>query len=248
MMTAKSKLNNREKKMEPKYKRVLLKISGEALAGEQKFGINDAIVADVAAQVKEVYDLGVEIAIVVGGGNFWRGRTSNSMDRATADYMGMLATVINSLALQDALENIGIPTRVQTSIEMREIAEPYIRRRAVSELAKGNIVIFGAGTGNPFFSTDTTAALRAAEVDADVILLAKNIDAVYSDDPAKNPNAVKYENLTHSEVLEKDLKVMDATAAALCRDNKIAIHVFALSEKGNVLKAVYGEKIGTLIV
>ena len=234
--------------MEPKYKRVLLKISGEALAGEQRFGINDEIVGNVAKQIKEVFDLGVEVAIVVGGGNFWRGRTSQSMDRATADYMGMLATVINSLALQDALENIGVPTRVQTAIEMREIAEPYIRRRAVSELNEKNVVIFGAGTGNPFFSTDTAAALRAAEIDADVILLAKKVDAVYSDDPETNPDAVKYDTLTHGEVLEKDLKVMDATAAALCRDNNIAIHVFGLSEQGNVLKAVYGEKIGTLIV
>ncbi len=233
--------------MKPKYKRVLLKISGEALAGENKTGLNDAVLESVARQVKQIYDLGVEIAVVVGGGNFWRGRTSKNMDRPTADYMGMLATVINSLALQSAFEAQGIPTRVQTAIEMKEIAEPYIRRRAVAELSEGNIVIFGAGTGNPFFSTDTTAALRAAEVDADVILLAKKVDAVYSDDPETNPDAVRYESLTHQEVLEKDLKVMDGTAASLCRDNNIAIHVFALAEEGNVLKAVYGEKIGTII-
>ena len=234
--------------MEPKYKRVILKISGEALAGESRFGINDEIVQDVAAQIKEVYDLGVQIAIVVGGGNFWRGRTSKTMDRATADYMGMLATVINALALQDAIESMGIPTRVQTAIEMREVAEPYIRRKAIADLERNKVVIFGAGTGNPFFSTDTTAALRAAEIEADVILLAKKVDAVYSDDPETNPNAVKYDNLTHQEVLERDLKVMDSTAASLCRDNKIAIHVFSLAEQGNILKAVYGEKIGTLIV
>ncbi len=233
--------------MKPKYKRVVLKISGEALAGEGRFGIDDGIVRDVASQVKEVYDLGVQVAIVVGGGNFWRGRTSKTMDRATADYMGMLATVINALALQDALESQGMETRVQTAIEMREIAEPYIRRRAVSELQKNKVVIFGAGTGNPFFSTDTTAALRAAEIEADIILLAKKVDGVYSDDPETNPEAVKYESLTHQDVLEKDLKVMDSTAASLCRDNNISIHVFALAEKGNILKAIYGEPIGTLI-
>lgn len=211
--------------MEPKYKRVLLKISGEALAGEKKFGLDEDTISTVARQIKEVHDLGVQIAIVVGGGNFWRGRTSKSMDRATADYMGMLATVINAMALQDACEAIDVPTRVQTAIEMREIAEPYIRRKAVHHLDKGKVVIFGAGTGNPFFSTDTTAALRAAEIDADVILLAKKIDAVYSDDPEVNPNAERYESLTHWDLLEKDLKVMDSTAASLCRDNKIDIQV-----------------------
>lgn len=233
--------------MESKYKRVLLKLSGEALAGETGFGLNDEVIDSVAKQVKEVYDLGVEIAVVVGGGNFWRGRTSESMDRATADYMGMLATVINSLALQDAFERNGLPTRVQTAIEMREIAEPYIRRRAIKELEDGKIVIFGAGTGSPFFSTDTTAALRAAEVDAEIILLAKKVDAVYSDDPATNPDAVKYDRLTHMEVLEKELKVMDSTAASLCNDNGIKIHVFGLAEEGNILRAIKGEKIGTLV-
>lgn len=233
--------------MEAKYKRVLLKISGEALAGDKKVGINEEMLKKVALQVKEVTELGVEAAVVVGGGNFWRGRTSKDMDRATADYIGMLATCMNALSLQDAIEAVGVPTRVQTAIEMREVAEPYVRRKAMSHLEKGKVVIFGAGTGNPFFSTDTTAALRAAEIDAEVILLAKNIDGVYSDDPATNPDAVKYDEVSHQEVLEKDLKVMDSTAAALCRDNDIAIHVFGLSEEGNVMKAVCGEKIGTIV-
>ena len=209
--------------------------------------MNEAMLKKTAQQVKDIYDLGVEIAIVVGGGNFWRGRSSGSMDRSTADYIGMLATVMNSMALQDAFEALGMPTRVQTAITMREVAEPYIRRKAISHLEKKKIVIFGAGTGNPFFSTDTTAALRAAEIDADIILLAKNIDAVYSADPAKDPSAVRYDHLTHWEVLEKDLKVMDSTAASLCRDNNIAIHVFGIAEEGNVMKAVCGEKIGTII-
>ena len=233
--------------MEAKYKRVLLKISGEALAGEDHFGISEEMLKKVALQIKEITQMGVEVAVVVGGGNFWRGRTGKSMDRATADYMGMLATVINAMALQDSFEAEGIPTRVQSAIEMREVAEPYVRRKAMSHLEHGKVVIFGAGTGNPFFSTDTTAALRAAEIDAEVILLAKKVDAVYSVDPEKNPDAIRYESLTHREVLEKDLKVMDSTAASLCRDNNIAIHVFALAEEGNVMKAVCGEKIGTII-
>ena len=233
--------------MEPSYKRVILKISGEALAGENKFGLNEEMLLRVAKEIKEIRALGVQIAIVVGGGNFWRGRTSKSMDRATADYMGMLATVINAMALQDAFESVDIPTRVQTAIEMKEVAEPYIRRRAISELNNNEVVIFGAGTGNPFFSTDTAAALRAAEIEADIILLAKKVDAVYSDDPEKNLNAIKYETLTHKEVLEKGLGVMDSTAASLCKDNNIPVHVFGLSEEGNILKAVKGEKIGTII-
>lgn len=233
--------------MEPKYQRVLLKISGEALAGDHRFGLNDDTLIRVAEQIKEVHDSGVQIAIVVGGGNFWRGRSSGSMDRATADYMGMLATVMNAMALQDAFEAKGIPTRVQTAITMREVAEPYIRRKAVHHLETGKVVIFGAGTGSPFFSTDTTAALRAAEINADVILLAKKIDAVYSDDPETHPEAVRYDQLTHWDVLEKDLKVMDSTAASLCRDNHIKIHVFAIAGEGNVMKAVCGEKIGTII-
>jgi len=233
--------------VEPNYKRVILKISGEALAGENKFGLNEEVLLRIAKEIKEIRTLGVQVAIVVGGGNFWRGRTSKSMDRATADYMGMLATVINAMALQDAFESVGIPTRVQTAIEMKEIAEPYIRRRAISELNNDDVVIFGAGTGNPFFSTDTTAALRAAEIEADIILLAKKVDAVYSDDPEKNPNATKYDTLTHQEVLEKGLGVMDSTAASLCKDNNIPVHVFGLAQEGNILKAVKGEKIGTII-
>ncbi|WP_130863608.1 UMP kinase [Bacilliculturomica massiliensis] len=233
--------------MEPKYKRVLLKISGEALAGEKKVGLDDDMLNQVALQVKSLTELGVQVAVVVGGGNFWRGRTSKSMDRATADYMGMLATVINSLALQSAFETVGVPTRVQTAIEMREVAEPYIRRRAMRHLEKNIVVIFGAGTGNPFFSTDTTAALRAAEIEADVILLAKKVDAVYDSDPEKNPRAKRFDRLTHKDLLEKELGVMDSTAASLCMDNHIPIHVFGLSSPDNVLKAVYGEKIGTII-
>lgn len=233
--------------MEAKYKRVLLKVSGEALAGEGKFGLNEEMLKKVALQIKEVHELGVEVAIVVGGGNFWRGRSSKSMDRATADYIGMLATVMNAMALQDACEAEGLPTRVQTAIEMREVAEPYVRRKAMSHLEHGKVVIFGAGTGNPFFSTDTTAALRAAEIDAEVILLAKKVDAVYSDDPETNPDAVRYDELTHQEVLERDLKVMDSTAASLCRDNHIDIHVFGIAKEGNVMKAICGEKIGTII-
>ena len=233
--------------MKPVYNRVLLKISGEALAGEQRFGINEEMTRKVAKQVKEIHDLGVEVAIVVGGGNFWRGRTSKDMDRATADYMGMLATVMNSLALQDAFLALGTKARVQTAIDMTEIAEPYARRRALSELEQGDIVIFGAGTGSPFFSTDTTAALRAAEMDVDAILLAKNVDAVYDKDPAIHPDAKKFSRLTHMEVVEKDLKVMDLTAATLCKDNNIKIHVFGIAEEGNVMKAVLGEEIGTII-
>jgi len=233
--------------MKPVYKRVLLKISGEALAGSDKFGINEEMTRKVAREIKQIHDLGVEVAIVVGGGNFWRGRTSKDMDRATADYMGMLATVMNSLAVQESLLAIGVPAKVQTSIEMREIAEPYARRKALSHLDHGDVVIFGAGTGAPFFSTDTAAALRAAEVGADVILLAKNVDGVYDSDPAVNPDAVKFDELTFMEVIERDLKVMDLTAATLCKDNNIKIHVFALAEEGNVLRALTGEKIGTVI-
>lgn len=233
--------------MGAKYKRVLLKVSGEALAGEDRFGLNDEMLKKVALQIKEVHDLGVQVAVVVGGGNFWRGRSSDSMARPTADYIGMLATVMNAVALQEACEAAGLPARVQTAIEMREVAEPYARRKAISHLENGKVVIFGAGTGSPFFSTDTTAALRAAEVGAEIILLAKKVDAVYSADPEKDPNAVKYDELTHQEVLEKELGVMDSTAASLCRDNHINIHVFGLAEEGNVMKAIRGEKIGTII-
>ena len=230
-----------------KYKRILLKLSGEALAGEQKTGISPEVLDDITEQVKELKDLGVEIAIVVGGGNFWRGKYGHNMEKTTSDYMGMLATTINALALQDALEAKGMFTRVQTAIEMREIAEPYIKRKATKHLQKGRIVIFAAGTGNPFFTTDTCAALRAAEIDAEVILVAKTIDGVYSADPKVDPNAVKYDEITYLDILNKDLKVMDLTATTLCKDNNIPLIVFAMSEKGNMLKAVKGEKIGTIV-
>ena len=233
--------------MEPKYKRILLKLSGEAMAGSNGQGLDFDTVLRICGAVKKCADMGVQIGIVVGGGNFWRGRSSGKMDRTRADHMGMLATTINALALADALEQLDCDVRVQTAIAMNQVAEPYIRNRAMRHLEKGRVVIFGCGTGNPFFSTDTTAALRAAEIDAEVILLAKKVDAVYSDDPETNPNAVRYESLTHKEVLERDLKVMDSTAASLCRDNDIAIHVFALAEEGNVMKAVCGEKIGTIV-
>lgn len=233
--------------MKPKYNRILLKISGEALAGPKGFGISEAMTENVAKQIKEVRELGVEVAVVVGGGNFWRGRSSHEMNRATADYMGMLATVMNALALQSALLNQHVKTRVMTSIEMREIAEPYARMKAVSHLEHKDVVIFGAGTGSPFFSTDTCAALRAAEIDADVLLLAKSIDAVYTADPEVDKNAKRYKHLTYLDIVEKDLKVMDLTAATLCKDNDIKIQVFAIAEKGNVMKAVCGEDIGTII-
>ncbi|MBR3673231.1 MAG: UMP kinase [Clostridia bacterium] len=232
---------------EIKYKRILLKLSGEALAGENKTGISPEVLDDITAQVKDLRDLGVEVAIVVGGGNFWRGKNGHNMERTTSDYMGMLATTINALALQDALEAKGMFTRVQTAIEMREIAEPYIKRKAAKHLEKGRIVIFAAGTGNPFFTTDTCAALRAAEIDAEVILVAKTIDGVYSADPKVDPNAVKYDEITYLDILNKDLKVMDSTATSLCKDNNIPLIVFAMSEKGNMVKAVKGEKVGTLV-
>ena len=229
-----------------KYNRIVLKLSGEALAGEEGFGINPSIIKSVAEQVKAVYELGVEIAVVVGGGNIWRGKIGSEMgmDRAAADYMGMLATVMNSLALQDSLENIGVQTRVQTSIEMRQVAEPYIRRKAVRHLEKKRVVIFAAGTGNPYFSTDTTAALRAAEIEADVILMAKNnVDGVYNADPKLVPDAVKYETLTYIDVLKDGLAVMDSTASSLCMDHDIPLIVFSLTEEGNLKRAVPGENI-----
>ena len=230
-----------------KYKRVLLKLSGEALAGDDHFGINANTVADIARQIKEAKDLGVEIAIVVGGGNFWRGRSGEGMDKSTADYMGMLATCINALGLQDVLEEMDVPVRVQTAIEMKQIAEPYIRRKAIRHLEKRRVVIFACGTGNPFFTTDTTAALRAAEIDAEIILLAKSIDAVYDSDPLVNPDALRYSELSYIEVLNQGLKVMDSTATSLCMDNHIPILVFGLNEPENILRAIMGEKIGTII-
>ena len=235
---------------EPKYKRVVLKLSGEALAGNTGFGINPPTIEEIVKEIKEVHDLGVEMAIVVGGGNIWRGTTGAEMgmERAQADYMGMLATVMNSLALQDALENEGVPTRVQTSIEMRQIAEPYIRRRAVRHLEKGRVVIFAAGTGNPYFSTDTTAALRAAEINADVILMAKNnVDGVYSSDPMKDLNATKFSELTHLDVISKGLQVMDTTASSLSMDNDIPLVVFNLNRQGNIRRVIMGEDIGTTV-
>lgn len=229
------------------YKRVMLKVSGEALSGENGFGFDFETVGRIAREVKSLVDMGVEVGLVVGGGNIWRGRTGEGMDRTTADHMGMLATCINALALQDALEGIGVLTRVQTAIEMKEIAEPFIRRRAVRHLEKGRVVIFGAGSGNPYFSTDTAAALRAAEIEADVILLAKNVDGVYDKDPNKFADAKKYDKLTYMEVIEQGLQVMDTTATTLCMDNNIPILVFGISDEGNIKKAIKGEKIGTIV-
>ena len=231
----------------PKYKRILLKVSGEALAGDKHFGLCEETIGAITDKIKEAKNMGVEIAVVVGGGNFWRGRSGKQMDRTRADHMGMLATVINALALQDALEQRGVPTRVQTAIEMRQIAEPYIRGKATRHLEKGRVVIFGCGIGNPFFSTDTTAALRAAEIDADIILLAKKVDAVYDSDPNENPNAVRFDKLSYKEVLNRGLGVMDSTATSLSMDNHIPILVFALSDPENIHRAVNGEKIGTIV-
>lgn len=236
--------------VEPKYKRVVLKLSGEALAGQAGFGINPPTIKEIVKEIKEVHDLGVQMAIVVGGGNIWRGVTGEEvgMERAQADYMGMLATVMNALALQDALENIGVPTRVQTSIEMRQIAEPYIRRKAVRNLEKERVVIFAGGTGNPYFSTDTAAALRAAEIGADAILMAKNnVDGVYSADPRIDTNAIKFNELTYLDVIQKGLKVMDTTASSLSMDNDIPLVVFNLNETGNIRRVVLGENIGTTV-
>lgn len=235
---------------EVKYKRIILKISGEALSGNEEFGLDGTTLNTIAEEVREISDLGVEIAIVVGGGNIWRGvkgSEEKGIERANADYMGMLATSINALALQGAFEKQGLDTRVMSAIEMRQIAEPYIRRRAIRHLEKKRIVIFAAGTGNPYFSTDTTAALRAAEIDAEVILMAKKVDGVYSADPNKDKTAVKYDHLSFIDVLNNGLKVMDSTAASLCMDNDIKIIVFNLTQKGNIHKAITGEQIGTII-
>ncbi|GAB6173782.1 UMP kinase [Paradesulfitobacterium aromaticivorans] len=233
----------------PRYSRIVLKLSGEALAGEQGYGIVHTMLESIAEQVTEVRQLGVQVALVVGGGNIWRGiaGSSQGMDRATADYMGMLATVMNALALQDALEKNGSDTRVLSAIEMRQVAEPYIRRRAIRHMEKGRIVIFAAGTGNPYFSTDTTAALRAAEIEAEVILMAKRVDGVYDSDPLKNPKAQKFERLSYLDVLSKGLGVMDSTATSLCMDNNLPLIVFDLNQKGNILRAVMGEMIGTYV-
>ncbi len=234
---------------QPRYKRILLKLSGEALAGNQGYGIDPDIIRAIAVEIRGVVDLGVQVAVVIGGGNIFRGVAASSMgmDRASADYMGMLATVMNSLALQDALEKAGVITRVQSAIEMQEIAEPYIRRRAVRHLEKGRVVIFGAGTGNPFFTTDTAASLRAIEIGAEIILKATKVDGVYDSDPAKNKDAVKYEQLTYLDVLKQGLRVMDSTATSLCMDNDLPILVFDLTTSGNIERVVCGEQIGTIV-
>ena len=233
--------------MKIKYKKVLLKISGEALAGAQGFGIDEETVNNISEYIKKIVDMGVKVSIVVGGGNIWRGRSSENMDRTRADHMGMLAAAINSLALCSSLEAIGVETRVETAIEMRQIAEPYIRGRAIRHLEKNRVVIFGCGTGNPFMSTDTAAALRAVEMDVDVILLAKKVDAVYDSDPNVNPNAKRYTNLSFSDILSQNLGVMDSTAASLCRDNNMPILVFGLNDPENIVRAVKGDKVGTLV-
>ena len=232
---------------ETKYKRILLKLSGEALAGEKGTGVDAKTVGAICDKVKEVVEMGVQVAIVVGGGNFWRGRNGHQMERTTADYMGMLATAMNGLALQDALETRGIYTRVQTAIEMREIAEPFIQRKAEKHLNRGRVVVFACGTGHPYFTTDTAAVLRATEINADIILLAKTVDGVYDDDPKTNSNAKKYEEVSYMEVLEKDLKVMDSTAIAMCRDNHMPLLVFGIDDPENIVRAVKGEKIGTIV-
>ena len=233
--------------MEPKYKRVLLKLSGEALAGSIGHGIDFDTVLKICRPIKACVEMGVQIGIVVGGGNFWRGRSSGKMNRTRADHMGMLGTVSNALGVADGLEQLGVPVRVQTAIAMQQVAEPYIRNRAVRHLEKGRVVIFGCGTGNPFFSTDTAASLRAAEIEADIILKATMVDGVYDSDPKKNPDAVKYDTLSFTDVLSKDLKVMDGTAATMCRDNHIPICVFSLDDPENIRRIICGESIGTMV-
>lgn len=229
------------------YKRILLKLSGEALSGTRGNGIDVDTIGKICDEIKTIVDMGVQVSIVVGGGNFWRGRYGHQMERTTSDYMGMLATTINGLALQDALEARGINTRLQTSIEMRQIAEPYIKRKAIKHLSNGRVVIFACGTGNPYFTTDTTAALRAAETDSEVILLAKTIDGVYSADPKVDANAIKYDEISYLDILNKDLKVMDSTATSLCRDNNIPLVVFGINEPDNIVKIIKGERIGTIV-
>ncbi|MFQ9871654.1 MAG: UMP kinase [Oscillospiraceae bacterium] len=233
--------------MELKYRRVLLKLSGEALAGDKKTGLDYEVVTRICESIRDSVALGVEMAIVVGGGNFWRGRSSGKMDRTRADHMGMLATVINALALADALEQLGVDVRVQTAISMQQVAEPYIRNRAVRHLEKGRVVIFGCGTGNPFFSTDTASSLRAAEIDADIMFKATMVDGVYDSDPHKNPDAVRYDTLSFSEVLNKELAVMDMTAASMCKDNHIPVLVFSVEDPDNIVRAVRGETVGTIV-
>lgn len=231
----------------PKYKRILLKLSGEVLAGEQKTGLDFDTIETVCQSIKKCVEAGVQVAVVIGGGNFWRGRSSGKMDRTRADHMGMLATVINCLALADSLEQIGVTARVQTAVEMPKVAEPYIRGKAIRHLEKGRVVIFGCGTGNPFFSTDTGASLRAAEINADIIFKATNVDGVYDSDPRKNPDAKLYSELTFGEILSHHLSVMDMTAAAMCQDNEMPILVFNLTDPENIYRAVMGEAIGTVV-
>lgn len=235
--------------IEAKYKRILLKLSGEALAGKNGFGIDPLKAEELAQVIGDIAELEIQIAIVIGAGNLWRGRIGleRGMDQATADYMGMLATVINAMALMDALERCGIVTRVQSAIEMKSVAEPYIRRRAIRHLEKGRVVIFGGGTGNPYFSTDTAAALRATEIGAEIVIKATKVDGVYDSDPAKNPAAVKYESLTYLDVLKKGLQVMDSTATSLCMDNNLPIIIFNLTQRGNIERVVCGERIGTIV-
>ncbi len=232
---------------QPKYKRVLLKLSGEALAGEKKIGLDYSIITKICESIKKCTDIGVQMGIVVGGGNFWRGRSSGAMDRTRADHIGMLATTMNALAVADVLESLGVDVRVQTAISMHQVAEPYIRNKAVRHMEKGRVVIFGCGTGNPFFSTDTAAALRAAETDAEIILKATMVDGVYDSDPKKNPDAVKFDSISFADVLSKGLAVMDSTAASMCKDNDIPILVFSLEDPENIVRAVCGENIGTLV-
>lgn len=233
--------------MIPKYKRILLKLSGESLAGKNKTGIDNNTLMNIAKGIKKCSDLGVEIGIVVGGGNFWRGRSNSAMDRTRADQVGMLATAMNALCVADALEQLGLSVRVQTAISMQKIAEPYVRNRAIRHFEKGRIIVFGCGTGNPFFSTDTAAALRAAEIDAQIILKATMVDGVYDSDPKKNPDAKRYDEISFLEVLNRNLKVIDSTAASLCKDNNLPLLVFDIGDPDNIAKAVCGEKIGTIV-
>ncbi len=233
--------------MQPKYKRVLLKLSGEALAGSRGYGLDEEVVSGVVAQIKTIHDMGVEVALVIGGGNFWRGRQGKNMDRTTADHMGMLATVMNSLAMMDALEQQGIPTRVQTALIMTSVAEPYILRKALHHFEKGRVVIMACGTGNPYCSTDTAAAQRACEIQADLLMMAKNIDGIYDSDPKLNPGAKKYDRISYLDIINNGIKAMDTTAATMCMENGIPVLAFGLDEKDSIIRAACGEKMGTLI-
>lgn len=244
---AREKSKSREIKMEPKYKRILLKLSGEALAGDQRFGLNQDVIADVVDEIVKVHGMGVQVGLVIGGGNFWRGRQGTKMERVTADHMGMLATVMNSLALMDAIEQRGVPVRVQTALNMISLAEPFILRKAIRHFEEGRIVIFACGTGNPFCSTDTAAALRACEISADILLMAKNVDGIYDSDPKTNPNAKKYEKLTYTDIINQGLKVIDFTAATMCMENNIPTLAFGLNEPNAIVRAVCGESLGTVI-